>query len=171
MRGELMSQKRNILLTVITISVIALITAVIVGILLSYQNSRKNANSYLTANTIVSRVIKKMDYQNLTKISDENISKYYIIPEGTVTDSAMYISNRTDSGIEFACFRLADENSSLKLSDAISEHISSKNTENKEGSGQLAKVKTDTVYPYVFVAVASDSEAAANAFKEVVNEK
>ncbi len=166
-----MSKKRNILLTVVTISVITLITAVIVGIMLSYQNNQKNSNSYLTANTIISRVIKKMNYQNLTKISDENIYKYYNIPKGTVTDSAMYISNRTDSGMELVCFRLADENSSQKLSDAISEHISSKNTENKEGSGQLAKVKTDTVYPYVFVAVASDSETAANTFKEIVNEK
>lgn len=166
-----MNQKRNILLTVATISVIALITAVVVGVMLSYQNNSKNSNSYLAANTIISRVIKKMNYQNLTKISDENISKYYNIPDGTVTDSAMYLSNRTDSGMELACFRLADESRSSTLSDAISEHISSKNTENKEGSGQLAKVKIDTVYPYVFVAVASDSETAANTFKEIVNDK
>lgn len=166
-----MSQKRNILLTVVTISIIALITTTIVGVMLSYQNSSKDSASYLTANTIISRIIKKMNYQNLTKISDENISKYYNIPDGTVTDSAMYISNRTDSGMELACFRIYDESCLQTLSDAISEHLSSKNTYNKEVSGQLSKVKTDTVYPYVFIAVASDSEAASNVFREIVSEK
>ena len=166
-----MDKKRNIFLTVILLSVIAAVTAVIVIAVLAEQNTQKNSKSYLATNTIVSQVIKKMNYQNLSKISDENIPKYYNIPDGIITDSAVYISNRTDSGMEIACFRLSSEENAPTLSDAISEHISSKNSENKEGSGQLAKVKTDTVYPYVFVAVASDSEAAANAFRETVNEK
>ena len=166
-----MNRKKNIFLTVIIISIIIIITSVAVAVMLSRQNSQKNSNSYLTANTIISQVIKKMNYQNLSKISDENISKYYNIPDGIITDSAMYISNRTDSGMELACFRLSDEDNSQSLSDAISEHISSKNIENKEGSGQLAQFKTDTIYPYVFVAVASDSEAASNAFEEIINTK
>ena len=166
-----MNKKQNILLTAVVLAFIALSTSVIVSIVLAQQNSQTNSKSYLTANTSVSQVIKKMNYQNLSKISDENISKYYNIPDGTVTDSAMYISNRTDSGMELACFRLSSEDNTPVLSDAISEHISSKNSENKEGSGQLAKFKTDTVYPYVFVAVATDSEAAANAFKEIITQK
>ncbi len=166
-----MDKKRNIFLTAILLSIIAAVTAVIVIAVLAEQNTQKNARSYLATNTIVSQVIKKMNYQNLSKISDENISKYYNIPNGIITDSSVYISNRTDSGMELACFRLSSEDCAPILSDSISEHISSKNNENKEGSGQLAKFKTDTVYPYVFVAVASDSEAAANAFRETVNEK
>lgn len=166
-----MNQKQNIMLTVVILAVIALLTSVTVILVLAQQNIQKNSNSYLPTNTIVSRVIKKMNYQNLSKISDENISKYYNIPDGVITDSSMYISNRTDSGMELACFRLSNEENAPALSDAISEHISSKNSENKEGSTQLAQFKTDTVYPYVFVAVASDSEAAANAFEEIINEK
>ena len=166
-----MNQKHNIMLTVVILAVIALLTSVTVILVLAQQNIQKNSNSYLPTNTIVSRVIKKMNYQNLSKISDENISKYYNIPDGVIIDSSMYISNRTDSGMELACFRLSNEENAPALSDAISEHISSKNSENKEGSNQLAQFKTDTVYPYVFVAVASDSEAAANAFEEIINEK
>ena len=166
-----MNQKQNIMLTVVILVVIALLTSVTVILVLAQQNIQKNSNSYLPTNTIVSRVIKKMNYQNLSKISDENISKYYNIPDGVITDSSMYISNRTDSGMELACFRLSNEENAPALSDAISEHISSKNSENKEGSNQLAQFKTDTVYPYVFVAVASDSDAAANAFEEIINEK
>ena len=166
-----MNQKQNIMLTVVILAVIALLTSVTVILVLAQQNIQKNSNSYLPTNTIVSRVIKKMNYQNLSKISDENISKYYNIPDGVITDSSMYISNRTDSGMELACFRLSNEENAPALSDAISERISSKNSENKEGSNQLAQFKTDTVYPYVFVAVASDSEAAANAFEEIINEK
>ncbi len=166
-----MNQKQNIMLTVVILAVIALLTSVTVILVLAQQNIQKNSNSYLPTNTIVSRVIKKMNYQNLSKISDENISKYYNIPDGVIIDSSMYISNRTDSGMELACFRLSNEENAPALSDAISEHISSKNSENKEGSNQLAQFKTDTVYPYVFVAVASDSEAAANAFEEIINEK
>ena len=166
-----MNQKQNIMLTVVILAVIALLTSVTVILVLAQQNIQKNSNSYLPTNTIVSRVIKKMNYQNLSKISDENISKYYNIPDGVIIDSSMYISNRTDSGMELACFRLSNEENAPALSDAISERISSKNSENKEGSNQLAQFKTDTVYPYVFVAVASDSEAAANAFEEIINEK
>jgi len=166
-----MDKKRNIILTAVLLSIIAAITAVIVAAILAEQNTQKNSKSYLAANTIVSQVIKKMNYQNLTRISDENISKYYNIPDGTVTDSAVYISNRADSGMELACFRLNSRDDTPALSDAISEHISSKKNENKESSGQLANFRTDTVYPYVFIAVASDSEAAANAFREIINEK
>ena len=166
-----MNKKQNILLTVVILAIIALMTSVIVIFVLAQQNIQKNSKSYLPTNTIVSQVIKKMNYQNLSKISDENISKYYNIPDGVITDSSMYISNRTDSGMELACFCLSSEDNALVLFDAISEHISSKNSENKEGSNQLAQFKTDTVYPYVFVAVASDSEAAANAFKEIVNDE
>lgn len=164
-----MDKKRNIILTIILLVIIILITFVTVVFVLSLQNNQKTAKNYLTANTVISQVIKKMNYQNLSKISDENISKYYNIPQGIVTDSAMYISSRADSGLELTCFRLNGENSEQALSEAISEYISSKNTENKEGSGQLAKFKTDTVYPYVFVAFASDSEAAASAFEEVIS--
>ena len=65
MRGELMNKKQNILLTAVVLAFIALSTSVIVSIVLAQQNSQTNSKSYLTANTIVSQVIKKMNYQKL----------------------------------------------------------------------------------------------------------
>lgn len=161
--------KNKIVLTVCLVAIIVAATFIIVLFTLSAQNTEKNSKNYLTTNTIISRVIKKMNYENLSKISDENISKYYNIPDGVVTDSAMYISNRADIGMELACFRLSSENSEKILMDSVSQYLSSKDTENKEGSGQLANIKMDTVYPYVFVAIASDSESASSAFKEIIN--
>ncbi len=172
LQGDFMEsniKKRNIVLTIVLLTVIAVATLVTVLFILSVQNREKSSRDYLTANTVITQVIKKMNYQNLSRISDENISKYYNIPQDTVTDSAVYVSNRADSGMELACFRLKSEEAGTVLSDAISEYLSSKNTENKEGSGQLSKAKTDTVYPYVFVAVASDSEAAVGAFEEILH--
>lgn len=163
------TNKNKIILTVCLLAIIIAATFIIVLFTLSAQNTEKNSKNYLTTNTIISRIIKKMNYENLSKISDENISKYYNIPSGVVTDSAMYVSNRADLGMELACFRMSSRDSEKAVMDSVSEYLSSKNTENKEGSGQLAKIKTDTIYPYVFVAIASDSEAADAAFKEVIN--
>ena len=165
------TNKSKILLTTILVAIIIVATFIIVMFTLSAQNTEKNSKSYLTTNTIISQIIKKMNYENLSKISDENISKYYKITDGTVTDCAMYISNRADLGMELACFRLSSEDYEKSLMDSVSEYISSKDTENKEGSGQLAKIKTDIVYPYVFVAMTSNSEAAAKAFEEIINSK
>ncbi len=161
-------KKRNIILTVVLVTGIIAVTVAAVILMSLMQRQEKSAKSYLAANTVVSEVVKKMNYQNLSKISDENVSKYYNIPQGVVTDTAVYLSNRADIGIELACFRLSSEESEEALYSAVSEYLSSKNTANKEGSGQLSKAKTDTVYPYVFVAVASDSDTAVSAFREIV---
>ena len=165
------TNKSKILLTTILVAIIIVATFIIVMFTLSAQNTEKNSKSYLTTNTIISQIIKKMNYENLSKISDENISKYYKITDGTVTDCAMYISNRADLGMELACFRLSSEDYEKSLMDSVSEYISSKDTENKEGSGQLAKIKTDIVYPYVFVAMTPDSESVASAFEDIVNKQ
>ena len=72
--------KNKIVLTVCLIAIIVAATFIIVLFTLSAQNTEKNSKNYLTTNTIISRVIKKMNYENLSKISDENISNITISP-------------------------------------------------------------------------------------------
>lgn len=169
---EVQSKRRNIILTVILLLVIAVSTSVIVLIMFSaQQNNKSSKTNNLTTEDIVSQVVKKMNYQNLSQISSENISKYYDIPQDTVTDSAMYISNRADSGIEFACFKLRNENDEEILMSAISDYLNTKNSTYKEVNSKSSQTKIDTVFPYVFVAVSSDSETAVRVFKDIITDR
>ena len=72
------SIKRNIILTTIVLSIIFISTAVTVILLFSSQRRSMQKNSLtLTVDEVVSRVAKKMNYNNLTPISKQNISRYY----------------------------------------------------------------------------------------------
>ena len=78
-------------MTIIIIALIAIIAGVLVLISLNMQKKITANNVNLSADQIVSSVIKKMNYQNLSPVSKENISKFYDIPEDTVNDYAVYI--------------------------------------------------------------------------------
>ena len=170
------NQKRkqnNIVLTIIIIVLIVIISVVLsfAVIITLFNNSEKEKKEY-TASEITSTVVKKMKYENLSEISSSNISKYYDIPEGTVDDCSMYISTRSDNFTEIACFRLTSEDKQEQLIEVINDYIGEKAiTYNNVGDNAYSTVtasKTDIKYPYVFVAVTPDSEAAINALESIV---
>lgn len=171
-------KKRNIVLTVSALLVIAATTAALVFISLNMQASPRSGNTSLSADEVVTGVIKKMNYQNLTPISKENISRYYEIPEDTVCDYAMYISGRTGSETELTCFKLKDGGSEKALMDIINDYLSSKaarssvvsettSTQNASAAAATAVLKRD---PFIFVAVAQDSSSALKAFDNLVTD-
>lgn len=171
MEAQKQEQKRNIILTAVILAVIAIVSSVIVVILLYIQNSDKNNKSYYTADYIASGVISKMNYQNLTEISVENIPKYYDIPQNMLTDSAMYISNQSDMGTEIACFKFKYEEDEEEIYKTISQYTGSKVSTYKSVNGEKINAKTDISYPYVFVVISSDSDNAVNAFEDIINKK
>lgn len=167
-------QKENMILTVIILAVIAIISAILIIISLNVQNSSKNQTNDYSAEYVAEKVIEKMNYQNLAPISSENISKYYDVPNGIVIESAMYISNRPDSGTEIACFKLNDRSDSQDretLSDIISDYTSSKISNYKDVNDTALVSKTDEVFPYVFVVISSDPTGAVTAFENIITDE
>lgn len=167
------NQKRNIILTIIIIFFIAVIASVLIFLTMSVYNSKKQqTNENLSVNYITSSVIEKMGYQNLSEISSENICKYYEIPDGVVLESDMYVSNRPDSFTEIACFKLTDKSKQDELMKSISEYITSKNSTykgvNEKEYQNINNSKTEVNYPYAFVVISSDSDAAVDAFNSVI---
>jgi len=63
----------------------------------------------------------------VNKISKENISKFYDIPNNTITDYAVYISNHSGNETEIACFKLKDTESEQKVLNCVYEYTKSKN--------------------------------------------
>ena len=166
--------QNNIAGTVIIVVAILLIAASLsVSLLNNFQDVSDKTENYSTSR-IVTTVIDKMNYENLSKISKDNISKYYEIPDGTVTDSTLYISARSDNFTEIACFRLKSQDKEKMLMNVINNYITEKTNTyqnvNDKAYETVSASKIEVHYPYVFVAVASDSETAVNEFNELFNE-
>ena len=163
------SKNRNVILTLIVLALIFAITAVLVVILLSIQRKPEKAAPTLSADQVVIGVIKKMNYTNLTPISQENISRYYEIPKNAVSDYAMYISGKSGTDIELTCFKVVNEDGQWALHDAVNLYLSEKSNTSRNVS-QTFYSKTDANFPYYFIAVAQDCDAAAKAFEAVLND-
>ncbi len=162
-------KKRNILLTIIVVVMIFAVSSVLVIITLNAQMRSAKSNPTLSANDVATRVIRKMNYSNLTPISYENISRYYELPDNIVTDHAMYISGKSGTDIEITCFKLQKDENPQALIDAANAYLSDK-TATAQNSSQSINYKMAVHLPYVFVAVAQDSETAVNAFENVLSE-
>lgn len=167
------SKKRNLILTISVLSLIAVTAAVLVIIFLTMQNRSSQESSGLTADAVVTGVIKKMNYTNLTPISKENISRYYEIPENTVCDSAMYISGRSGSETELTCFKLNEGTNEKELMENINDYISSKNLKNPaisetNSSQQNSQAAVQKHQPFIFVVVGPDCSNAVKTFDTIV---
>ena len=166
-------KQSNIALTILLIAIILIISSALSFLTVSLLGTEKKEKTEYTASQITSIVVKKMNYENLSEISASNISKYYDIPEGTVEDSSLYISTRSDNFTEIACFRLSSKDKEKQLTEVINNYIAEKTNTYKSIGGNaysmISKSRTDIKYPYVFVAIAPDSEAAVNAFETIID--
>lgn len=176
-RGDCMSDekkpkntKRNVILSIIIIFLIAVISAVLIIIQLQWQNRTEEITETYTADDIVQSVIKKMKYTNLSPISADNINNYYELPEGGVNDSAMYISGKSDSELEITCFVLSSPDYEEDMMKCITKYMSSKTKASSDPNTSSAAINytTSVHYPYVFIAVTPESEAAAKAFDSLL---
>lgn len=169
---EKSQKQKNIILTVIIVFIIAVIAFILIFVTLSVHSRKNQTNHNLSSNYIVTSVMQKMNYKNLSEISPENISKYYEIPDGVVSEASMYVSSRSDSFTELACFKLTDKSQEDALVKSVSEYISSKNNSYNGINGKeyqnISNGKTAVSYPYVFVVISSDSDAAVSAFNLII---
>lgn len=163
------SKKRNLVLTIIVLGLIIATAAVLIVISLGMQKKTVKSGLTLTADQVVTGVIRKMNYSNLSPISAENISRYYEVPDHTVADLAMYISGKSGTEVEITCFRLQNDTEPAPLIQAVDDYLDDKGILT-QSTAQAINAKVATHLPYVFVAVAQDSETAAKAFETVLND-
>ncbi len=166
----------NIRLTIVVVTAIAATAAIIsLIILLIFRASGTEGTFNYTAHDITKQVISKMNYENLSEITGDNIIKYYEIPSGVVSDSAVYISSRTDNFTELACFKLNNEDQQQKLLDVIEDYLSEKESTyqniNEKAYNAIQESKVFTHYPYVLVSVSSDNNSVKSTFEAMFEEK
>ncbi len=173
MADETKKKQNNIALTVIIVAGIVLIAAALSAATIVMLNNNSQDKKIFTASYLASEVVRKMNYENLSELSPSDIPNYYEIPEGTITDSAMFISSRPDSYTEIACFKLNGKDKEKALTETIGKYISAKKKNyqnvNEKAYEVVSAGKTDVHYPYVFVAISSDSEAAISTFEAIVS--
>lgn len=169
-------KKNNIRLTIIVVTSIAVIAAILsFFILLSLKDNSGSNKADYTAHEITQEIITKMNYDNLSEISTENISKYYEIPDGVIFDSSMYISSRTDNFTELACFTLRSEDKKDILLNVIDDYINEKSTTyqnvNDKAFAAINNSRVFDHYPYVLVSVSSDNDAVENTFEQMFSDE
>ncbi len=163
-------RKRNIRLTVLIISVIIVIAAIIsCVILLVTGRFRPVEKKDYTAHEITEKIIRSMNYENLSEISAENISKYYEIPDGVISDSCMYISSRQDNFTEIACFRLRTEDSETTLMKSVDSYLNEKvatyQNVNDKAFEAVSNSRILKHFPYVLVSVSADNDSVETVFE------
>lgn len=173
MAEEQKKKKNNIPLTVFIVAAIILGASLLSVATLAIFNPSADNNKVYTASYLASEVVKKMNYENLSEIPPSDIANYYEIPEEVVTDSAMFVSTRSDSYTEIACFKLESADDEEALTDIISSYVSAKTKAyqnvNEKAYSVVSSSKTDVHYPYVFVAISPDSDAAVSTFESIVS--
>lgn len=171
--SEAQPKKSNIKLTIFIVAIIVIIALIASWLIIYFFYQNNNSDKKYTASFVTTEVVKKMNYDGLSEISASNVKNYYPINEDIVDDCSMYISTHTDVFTEVACFRLRSKNDSEEMLDIIDRYIADKTSTyqnvNEKAVAVLNASRTDVLYPYVFVAITTDSTATINAFESIVS--
>lgn len=168
-----------------TITIVALAIVVITSVISSVfvldslkkddikTTHNNNSQVNVTASEITKEVVEKMKYKNVSELDSGNISGHFVVPEGSVTQSSVYISTVPDSALEIACFKLSDESYKEEFNKAVAKHMLTKAGGFKDILDEQAKINNyvNTYYKgFVFVAVADNADIASKYFVEIVDE-
>lgn len=139
-----------------------------------YQGSSKVGNTVeLSAAEINKQVIKKMDYKGISELAGGDISSHFDIPENSVTQASIYISDSSASAMEIACFKLTDPNNETELITAISDHISLKQKGFQDSPREREYIENYVLVTsngYVFLAISENSDIAAKTFEDILED-
>ena len=125
----------------------------------------------LSAAEINRQVINKMDYKGISELASGDISSHFDIPENSVTQASIYISDSSSSATEIACFKLADPNNANELSEAISNHIAIRQKGFKDSPKESEYIKNYVLVTsngYTFLAISENADLAAKTFEDIV---
>ncbi|MGN0551304.1 MAG: DUF4358 domain-containing protein [Acutalibacteraceae bacterium] len=166
--------RKALTITALAVIVIAAVALSILAInLIDSSSPKQNIEAVITNPTtdkIAKSVLETSGYNRLKKLKQDNISKYYSIPEGLVLESTVYISKSTEKTDEIACFKLKNTSYYKELEEIITEHISSRlqgfNTKDNKYSNYVISQNKE----FVFAAVGEDSALQSATFKSLVLE-
>lgn len=172
--------KRKVVLSVSLILLIVAVSVIVIAVLIHMgfgnpaTNKAKNSSS-LSTDSIVDTIIDELDYSGISRVSSENISRYYDFDEDLVSEATVYISDSADLFLEISCFKLNTENEYSRVEAQIKSHINSKNSSlqrlNPKESKKLDNTRIEYCAPYLLVVVADNSESAVVSFKNLITGK
>ncbi len=179
--GEFMTiNKRKVIISVSLILSIIAVAAIIIAFLIHMGfgkplSNKEQTDVSISTDTIVDRIIGELDYSGISRVSSDNISKYYDIDEKLISEATVYISDSADSCFEVSCFKLNDENDYSKVESKIKNHINSQSANlqilNPKESKKLGNTKIEYCNPYILVVVADNSESAITSFRNFITGK
>ncbi len=179
--GEFMTiNKRKVIISVSLILSIISVAAIIIAFLIHMGfgkplSNKEQTDVSISTDTIVDRIIGELDYSGISRVSSDNISKYYDIDEKLISEATVYISDSADSCFEVSCFKLNDENDYSKVESKIKNHINSQSANlqilNPKESKKLGNTKIEYCNPYILVVVADNSESAITSFRNFITGK
>ena len=174
------AKKTKTTITIVALAMVviaAIISSVFVLVALKKEatNTTNNKNSQVnvTASEITKEVVTKMKYKNISELDSGNISGHFVVPEGSVTQSSVYISTAHDSALEISCFKLSDESYKAAFDEAVEKHMITKANGFRDIPDEEAVINNyvSSYYKgFVFVAVADNADVAAKYFVEIVDE-
>lgn len=179
--GEFMTiNKRKVIISVSLILSIIAVAAIIIAFLIHMGfgkplSNKEQTDVSISTDTIVDRIIGELDYSGISRVSSDNISKYYDIDEKLISEATVCISDSADSCFEVSCFKLNDENDYSKVESKIKNHINSQSANlqilNPKESKKLGNTKIEYCNPYILVVVADNSESAITSFRNFITGK
>lgn len=134
-------------------------------------NSSKVISSKLSASQINKEVIEIMGYQGISELKSADISGHINVPQDSVTQSSIYLSNSNTSATEIACFKIKDTNKEQALRDVITSHISTKLKGFKDNPKEYENIENYVLISsngFLFMAIAENADTAEKVFLDVV---
>lgn len=125
----------------------------------------------MSAAEVNKQVIDKMGYTGISELNSGDISSHIDIPEDSVTQASVYISDDSSSAMEIACFKLADPDNDKEIRAAILDHIAVKVKGFQDSPKESEYIKnyvTATTNGYVFLVISENADVAAKAFEDTV---
>ena len=106
--------KKKVVISVSLILSILVIAVIVIAVLIHMgfgkpPSNREQTDVSISTDTIVDRIISELGYSGISRVSSDNIAKYYDIDKKLISEATVYISDSADSCFEVSCFKLNDE--------------------------------------------------------------
>ena len=140
--------------------------------LFSFQKHQEDKQKDITPNMITTQIIQEMNYQDITHVQAEQLSKHYNIPEGTISDFSVCMSKSANSGFEISCFELTDIGEFDALQKAIADHVASRSMGFKEANPaeykNITQSSVEQKGKFVLLVICDDPQHAIKIFRSIV---
>lgn len=162
-----MSERSGKKWEIFTVAALLCAAAVFIGGFFLIKHLRDTSVRY-TSDQITERIISKLNYTDLAKVENSQISKHFDIPDGLVEESSYYTNKSPEDAGELACFILADRSRYGELKTAVTAHINAKSAGFKSlNPTQYNALKNFVIAQegkYVLLAVGNNTEAEEKLF-------